>query len=181
MTPDQLNNDLASRLGCSPLGFAGLYRWMHSENWFHLMKTDKTEVVPRGLLFAVEPVYIHRKMVELEDTWLLAHWHDSMSERQWVAEHGTKLLWPREGYYSPTNIVLSAGEAPTQTSNDQAVYLIRKQDEKTFADLAGDGERIENLKERRETSKISDRIDDSVSAFCNIPGSRSGHVSFGGV
>lgn len=179
MTPEQLNEDLGRRLGRNPLG-QPLYAWMHSERFTHLMKVEgETEVVERNGLFLVEPVYRHRKMCpELEDTWILAHWHEPISQFAWEQQYGSSLLWPREGYYSPTNILLSPGEAPTQTSNDQSVYLIRKQSEKTMADHLADGERIVERKETRQKNVVSDRIDDSIPAFCNIPGTRSAHVSF---
>ena len=178
MTPEQLNEDLANRLGRNPAA-EGLYCWMHSDRWMHLMKTDRTEEkrLPSGL-YAIEPVYEYRKMiVDRDDTWVLAHWHAPCSQYEW--EHTNPgLLWPRAGYYAPTNILLSPGEQPTQTSNDQSVFLIKKQAAKTMADLVAESNEIVERKDRRYETMVSDRIDDSVSAFCNIPGTRSAHVSF---
>jgi hypothetical protein len=213
MTPDQLNTDLANRLGRNPLGHP-LYRWQHSENYMHLMRVNKTteamigEALYRDInsrtsyhedqaniwlddedsrIKIIEPAegillvggeYVWRKMCDLENTWILTHWHDPMSQFAWEQTHGGALLWPREGYYSPTNIVLGPGEEITQTSNDQAVYLIKKQDEKTFADHMADGEKIVEKRESRDKAKVSDIVDDSCSAFSNIPGTRSAHVQF---
>lgn len=177
MTPEQLNIDIGNRLGRNPLG-KPMYMWINSDNFFHLMKVDReTETVNVNGLFFVQPKYRQRLMCpELQNTWILAHWHGAMNQRQWEATYGPSLLWPREGYYSPTNIVLAPGEEVTQTSNDQAVYLIKKQAEKTYADHVADGERLVAKKEQRQVDQISDRIDDSVSAFCNVPGTRSAHV-----
>lgn len=176
MTLDELNNDLANRLGRNPHD-QGNYRWMHSDTWMHLMKTGVREI-RLGSLIALEPVYEPRKMmIDEHDTWVLAHWHAPLSQFTW--EHQNPgLLWPREGYYAPTNILLEAGQRPTPTDNEKVIALIRKQGEKTMADFVEESNRLEERKEKRYQDCVSDKIDDSVSAFCNIPGTRSAHVSF---
>jgi len=177
MTPEQANLDLELRLGRNPLG-RGLYRWMHSDNWWHLMKIQgETKTVERFGLYIVEPVYRYRRMVDLENTWILAHWHGNIGQDKWEREY-PNLLWPREGYYAPTNILLAPGEEITETSNDQAVYLIKMQRERTMPDLLAESEAMAEKKDRDHRNLVADQIDDSVSAFANVPGTRSAHVSF---
>lgn len=176
MTIEKLNDDLADRLGRNPQR-EGHYKWMYSEHWMHLMKTG-TQEVQHGIIIALEPRFEPRKMlIDVEDTWALAHWHPPCPQFQWECEN-PRLLWPREGYYAPTNIMCAPGQRPEQSDNDKVVILIKQQAAKSMADLIAEGEALVARKDKRHADYVSDSIDNHVSAFCNIPGTRSAHVSF---
>lgn len=176
MTIEPLNDLLGDRLGRNPLG-EPLYKWFHSDSWFHFMKTDTTPV-RHGAVFLVEPTFEPRKMVTAVDTWILGHWHQPEPRHEWERKYGTGLLWPREGYYSPTNVQMQRGEFPSIHTTEEVITGIRRHREKTFADFYQDGEDILAHREAAEKSKRYDIIDDAVTAFGNDPGKRNGSVSF---
>jgi hypothetical protein len=166
----KLDEKLADMLGRSPNG-RPLYRWFYSDSWFHIMNLDEC----RGGRLE------ERKMVLLDDVWILGHWHEPLTRSQWEAMHGLKLLWSENGLYTPTNITLREGEFPTMDTTDQIIAVIRKHRTKTFDDFYQDGERIIERREKAAEARRSDIIDDACTAFGNDPGTRNGNVSFGGV
>lgn len=180
MNLSELNKILGDRLGRNPKG-EPYYKWINSNDFFHLMrKLDDFEEArsESGLLVLIQPKYVERKMCpDLDNIWMIAHWHPGMSKWEWETKYGGDLLWPRDGYYAPTNIVLGPGEQPSHSTTEQVVYLVKKQAQKTFADHLRDSERIVERRDKHLVDQISDQIDEDTTAFANVPGTRSGHVS----
>jgi hypothetical protein len=163
----KLDQKLGDLLGRNPRG-EPLYRWFYSEAWLHLMnlgdwRGSRTE---------------HRKMVSLEDVWLIGHWHPPLTRSEWERQYGLKLLWPENGLYVPTNVTLAEGEFPTMDTTDQIIATIRKHRTKSYEDFYRDGEAIIARREKAAESVRSDIIDDACTAFGNDPGTRSSSVSF---
>lgn len=178
VTPEQLNKILGDRLGKNPAG-APLYKWVNSDHFFHLMRKldDFEERRSENGLVLIEPKYVHRKMVEADDIWLLAHWHAPESQYSWEMKYGPNLLWPREGFYAPVDVYLEPGTVPSMAVTEQVIEMVRHNRSKTYADHLADGDRIVERREKRQRDLISDIIDNETSAFCAVPGSK-GHVSF---
>ncbi len=166
----KLDQKLGDLLGRNPLN-EPLYRWFYSESWFHLMNMGHT----RGARLE------QRKMVSLNDVWLLGHWHPPLSRSAWELQYGLKLLYPSNGYYSPTNLTLVEGDFPSMNATDEFIQAIRRNQAKSFADHLADGERIIARREHAAESRREDIIDDACTAFGNDPGKRNGNVSFGGI
>lgn len=175
-----LNKRLGDLLGRNPHN-EPLYRWLYSETFMHWMKDIggyKEVIQPSGII-TMEPIYIERKMCpSLIKTWVIGHWHDAGSESEWLALYGTKGLWPRKGYYTPTNAWGERGQLPTHGLTDKLIEIVRMQRAKTAADIRAEGLRLVESEEKADRNERADIIGDAMTPFMSVPGVRGGHVSF---
>jgi hypothetical protein len=176
----ELNKRLGDSLGRNPFG-EPLYMWFHSESWFHWMRdiSGYREVKKPSGIYAMEPIYVERKMCpNMNDMWVVGHWHDPGDENSWNKNYGSDALFPRRGYYTPSSACQVPGQLPTQTQTDDLIWMVRKQRAKTQADVYQEGVDAVEAKERSNDSKRKDIIGDAMTAFMSVPGKRGGHVSF---
>jgi len=219
----RMNDRIGASLGRNPHG-EPLYKWVHSEDFWHWMRDisgydevfhpfdpvedkqtvaahevamaeyraaelawdyDRDEngpvcpVLKRNGIVTMEPIYKRRKMMpHYTDVWLIAHWHESESEANWRIKYGADALWPREGYWTPVNAWAEQGQLPTETMTDKFIELVKIRRAMTSADLAKEGQDIQDRIDRHREAVQDDIIADAVPAFGAIPGSRDCGVSF---
>lgn len=182
MTKSQLshlNNRLARDLGRSPTGLP-LLKWAFSEDLTHPMRVPGFDMVdsPGGIAVA-QPRYEVRKMNPFFDhQWVVCRWEAPIPEDEWLAVFGTQMVWPRAGEYYPTNVALPRGAEPNITWTERVIEAERERRGKTFRDHEAEIDQGLALQERRTRGRISDIVSDAMTAFGNVPGTRSGGVSF---
>jgi hypothetical protein len=177
----RLNDLLGAELGRNPYG-EPLYRWDYADDLMHWRRKGAAYnmvQIPGSPLILAEPEYEQVRLCPwLSEQYALTLWTAPSPEAQWRATFGDKLLWPRRGYYMPTNIALDREEAPTIPITWEVIDTIRKQRQKTFADHVADGERALDYEERAKAAEARDAVADAMTAFGNVPGKRGGHVAF---
>lgn len=189
----KLNERIGDCLGRNPHGDP-LYRWIHSEGYFHWMRDisgyeERLVKVKGGAwvkfkgkrykgFISMEPVYRERKMMpHFEDVWLIQHWHEAESEASWRIKYGSDALWPRMGYWTPVNAWAERGQLPTESLTDKIIEIVRKRRAMTAQEIYREGERELEAIDRHVDNTRAAIIDDACTAFGAIPGSRSGGVS----
>ncbi len=176
----KLNERIGACLGRNPAG-EPLYKWVYSEDYFHWMRdiTGYQEVKQPGGFITMEPIYKRRKMVpHMEDTWMIAHWHEADPEYAWRIKYGSDALWPREGYWTPVNAWAERGQLPDDSLTDKIIELVSKYRAISGQEIYDEAEQAVDAQERAEDNLRKDIIDDACTAFGAIPGSRSGSTSF---
>lgn len=110
--------------------------------------------------------------------WTIAYLEPPVSRETWIAEHGTDVPWPAQGYYRPIdNITRHIELLPDEDSSAQAAYNIRHHldlDLKDFVEIEEAATAKRNAAFKQE---VSDMVDDATPAFGNNPGGK-GSVSF---
>lgn len=176
-----LNDLLGAELGRNPHG-ESLYRWDLSDDLDHWRRKPATYAmvqIPGSPLILAEPEYEKVPLCPwLISQYVLTLWTAPTPESQWRATFGDKLLWPRRGYYMPTNIALEREGCPTVDLTNEVIGTIRQQRKKTFADHVADTERALDYEEKSNKILRNDAIADMMTAFGNIPGKRGGSVAF---
>jgi len=110
--------------------------------------------------------------------WTIAYLEPPVSREAWIAQHGTDIPWPAQGYYRPIdNITSHIDLMPDEHMTARAAYNIRHHLEFTFKDWVEMGEEQQAKKDRDYRNEVADMVDDATPAFGNNPGGK-GSVSF---
>jgi|SRR5581483_4652674 len=119
----------------------------------------------------------------LGGVWVLCQWiRPLMSPEQWAREFDGRYPYPAEGMFHPhTETALSPGNVPDERLTQNYIRVIDLQMSTTFAEqLIAVEDDLARDKERNELEWV-EYVQDQNPAFSNpSPGSRGGHVSFGG-
>lgn len=172
-------------------GFAS-YQWQFSENLFFPFRKGTEwdyQANEAGILIAV-PVFELKKMVPwCHRQWILCRFVPPPSETRWKNQFGSKVDYPRNGYYAPTNVELDSGISPWDCDSGSAsitdilIKMAANDRAKTAAQLDSEGEAILAKREAALDQRRSDMIEDLLIPFPNsphVPGTRGGPISFGG-
>ena len=134
--------------------------------------------MPSGLIVQ-QPIYKRRKMMpHYNDVWLIAHGHEADNEVSWRIKYGADALWPREGYWTPVDAWAEQGQPPVETMTDRFIELVKIRRAMTQADIAKEGQDIQDRIDRHADSEQDAAFGDAVPAFAALPGSRSSSTSF---
>lgn len=178
-----LNDLLGSELGRTPYGEPH-YKWAWSEDLTHYRRMENMAYVqvPGSPIILAEPTYEMVKLCpSLHRQYVILHWSQPISQDAWLAEFGSKLQWPARGEYYPTNMCLGYEEHPDIDVTWDAIGKVKAERNKTFADhIAADDAALARV-EKANNDLVLDDLKDTLTAFGNIPGKRSGGVSFGGI
>ena len=175
-----MNERIGASLGRNPHG-EPLYKWVHSEDFWHWMRdiTGYKQVTQPSGLIVMEPIYKRRKMMpHYHDVWIIAHWHEADNEVSWRIKYGADALWPREGYWTPVDAWAEQGQLPTETMTDKFIELVKIRRSMTQADIAKEGQDIQDRIDRHAESEQDAAFADAVPAFAALPGSRSSSTSY---
>lgn len=164
-TLERLNKRLADTRGRNPHG-QPVYRWFRSCDLLYPCRNAAGN-------------YEQLRQVD-DDCYVIGMWSAPMPESEWRAQF-PDIGYPHQGMYYATDIMLRQGHEPTDSRTDEVAGLIKSSELKTFRDCLDEIEASRGKREKANASIISDVIDDSVTAFGNLPGSRGGSVSFGGI
>lgn len=136
-------------------------------------------VLNRKGFVTMDPEYIERKMCpQFKDVWLVAHWHPPQPEHIWYKLYGSDAIWPRKGFYNQTNAWAEIGQLPTDSLTDKFIEIVRRQQSMTAQAQYEEAARKFDAIDRDADRQREDMIDDACTAFGNLPGTRSGGVSF---
>ena len=176
----KMNERIGASLGRNPHG-EPLYKWVHSEDFWHWMRDItgyESVTMPSGLIVQ-QPIYKRRKMMpHYHDVWLIAHWHEADNEVSWRIKYGADALWPREGYWTPVDAWAEQGQLPTETKTDKFIELVQIRRAMTQADIAKEGQDIQDRIDKHAEDEQDAAFGDAVPAFGALPGSRSSSTSF---
>lgn len=169
------------------------YRWEFSENLYFPHRKEPLEydyVANDAGIIMAQPVFELKKMCpRLNRQWVLCRFMEPCSETAWKNIFGSKVEWPRNGYYAPTNVELDESISPWDTDSaytsmtDMLIGMITHDRNKSIREWNDEGERIVEYREKDLDRQRSDQIDDLIFPYPNsphIPGQRGGPVSFGG-
>jgi hypothetical protein len=164
---EHLNRILADNAGRTPQGDP-MFKWVEARNLRHAVQTgqDTYDWVP-----AIDG-----------ERWVLAKWQAPPDKDEWDRMFRGALPYPRRGEYVPTDVKLREGFEPNEWVTGEAVNMVNTARALNYkGHLRSIQERLERIDEGKRR-RMSDCIDDAITAFSNpFPGSRGGHVSFGGI
>jgi hypothetical protein len=173
------NKLLGAELGLNPYG-EPRYKWLETTDISHHMYRDDQWVRSKDShLYINQPEY---KKLEFfaqmfGKRWLLGIWMFT-PEPEWRQMFGNKIVWSSRGNYWPTNLIMLEGKRPTISITEEIIQRYRRQQEVIASgELDQRFEAEEERKDRALYNTIHDIIDDSLTAFGNDPGKRSGGVS----
>lgn len=200
----RLNDRLGRSLGKNPHD-EPLYKWVHSEDFWHWMmdhngykevftpvkggprvhvdgaligKRPGRKYARKGV-FAMEPTYTKRKMCpQFTDTWVMAKWQRPPLEGVWRTMYGSLVMWPRTGMYTIANAWCERGQLPCDGLTDRFIEIVSRYRAKTAADIRKEGEDADEYEDKEASRLRKDIIEDAMTAHLAIPGSRAGSVSF---
>lgn len=164
-TLKRLNTRLADLRGRNPHGWP-IYRWFHSSELTYPCRTS-------------ERTYEHFRQLD-DDQWVIAKWEPSPSLEHWKAQF-PDLGYQPQGQYYVTDMMLAPGMEPNDTLTDSIAGAIKINGTKSFRDFLDEIEGRREKRERSFQSKVEDFVDDACAAYDHMPGTRGGHVSFGGI
>ncbi|HWR49922.1 MAG TPA: hypothetical protein VN428_02375 [Bryobacteraceae bacterium] len=163
----RLNGFLADNAGRNPHG-EPMFQWIESRRLLYPVQTGIDT-------FDFEP------QVDGE-RWVLAKWVAPPSRPVWDGMFHGALPYPQRGEYVATDLTLKPGFEPTEWVTSEALGMIQRARSLNYQG------HLRNLQDRQERQdkdrrrRISDCIDDCMTAFKNpFPGKRGGHVAYGGV
>jgi hypothetical protein len=170
------NELLGRELGRNPHGDP-LYKWEHGSNLVHYRHTgDNMQKV--GNLYLPRPSYVPVPAYpHLNDRWMLAFW-TFLPEDEWLAAFGNKMLWSKQGNYYPTNAICKVGKVPNYDYTQELIAKIQLQRNTPVSKYEEEWANEEERRDRAVFNTIHDVISDSLTAYGNDPGKRSGGVSF---
>lgn len=181
------NRRLALALGMNPHD-EPLYKWIWANTWLHLMR-DISGHEPKAQesgLIVMCPIYIARTMIPNisdpksphRDRWAIGHWHTCGPEAFWRVNFGSDVMWSNKGFYTPTDIFSQQGQTPDSKVTDDLIVRVKQFRAMTLADTREHFAAQATQIEKDKSNLRKDMIGDALTAFGNIPGSRSGSVSF---
>jgi hypothetical protein len=184
------------RIAHGETGGKANYIWEFSENLYFPFKKEPPEwdhVANQATgLIEVKAVFEQKKMCPLlSRQWVLCRFIAPPSETHWKNTFGTKVEYPRTGYYAPTNVELDPEVAPWDTDangaslTDMVIGMAARDRDRTVREWNEQGEEILARSERAKDAEMDRIIDDAcyipfVDNSPHIPGKRGGSVSFGG-
>ncbi len=179
----RLNNQF-EKFGRNPHGDLNI-KWSHtSELVYYIEKgrgsMDKADWKRSGSLFVADFKYERHSWAETGHgpVWILSIWQPPIPLDQWLAQVGHAFPYPARGEYAPfENIALDPGQEPNGFWTQQAVirldYELGNTPRETVEAMLND-----YRKQWQSTmNEIKDDIDDTLTAFGKIPGSKDSGVS----
>lgn len=182
----RLNNKFGEAFGFGPLG--PKYQWIFTPDCSYWMwRRDSLVQLPQSRnpdgtfaaagLFVPSPQYERLSWADrIGVRWVLSVWKMPVSETEWTDKHGYSVPWPAKGEMQLIeNIVLDVGppaQEPDDDLTEQAIWAVRKDLEKSFADFKEQGDKILADQHREAKRLIDDEIDDMD--LYHIPGTRGG-------
>jgi hypothetical protein len=176
---DALSEKHFLRFGRTPTGDLK-FKWMRTDEMFGLFKRGHNEEQTPGGLYIAVSKYEKRSFVDMYGrAWTVAKWNAPIRQGQWLAEFGTEVPWPREGFYHPIENVMRHIDLPPDdaVSEIAAAALARHlkiTPREHYESVIGD------LKEESDEKKREWRefVDDITPAFGNETIGGKGNVSF---
>lgn len=170
------------------------YKWEFSESLYFPMRKEPLEydyVANEAGIIMAQPIYVMKLQAPyLHRQWVLCRFMAPPSETQWKNTYGSKVEYPKSGYYAATNAALDEGIYPWDQSpegatfTDAAIRIATKDRNKSVAELDAEGEEIISKRERVTEQLREDMLGELLFSFPNsdhIPGKRGGGVVFGGL
>ncbi len=156
-----------------------MYKWVHTSTLIHHRFTGYKEARAPGQVtvtllpqYTAVPAYPH-----LGQRWLLAKW-EAKDGSEWLSLYGNKLLWPQNGDYYPTSLILKPGKSPTLEVTEELIARIKHHMTKTEADFEAEAIAEVQARDKSVRDRHYDILMDSLTAYGNDPGKRNGGVSF---
>lgn len=182
----QLNRKHFALFGFNPFG--GLnYQWMRATELHFLIEPTETSMVqtPAGLWVPGELQYERHSWGEMRgadgkplgNSWVMAHWVAPISEAAWKTKYQNKAPWPKHGEYAPIENWVCRRDEDLENESAHAEFALRQHLSKTYDDFLEDATAAAQKVKRDEREEFGDFVDDAMTAFGNIPGSRSTGVS----
>lgn len=159
-------------------------RWFRSGDLYYHVPGDMEDVqMPSGIWVRVQKYIRHSWEKALGPCYVLAMWQPpELSRDQWALAYGSRAPYPVNGEYRVIeNVTLPFETPPTLAHSALVKECLRLQKERTFTELLEASERAAENVNKDVEREFGDWVDDSMTAFGNIPGSRSTGVSFGGI
>jgi len=120
----------------------------------------------------------------LGNVWVLCQWQrPGMSEAEWHSHFGGRFAYPRNGmYHAHEEAALPYRVFPTEALTDRYIRALdRQMSTSLIQQLCDVNQQLADDKERAYVEWV-EKVQDSNPAFSNFaPGTRGGHVSYGGV
>lgn len=120
----------------------------------------------------------------LGKVWVLTQWQKpGMSEQEWRKQFGDRFPYPLNGmHHAHCETALPPGQIPTERLTQNYIWALDQQMSQSFEQqLSAVNAEMAEDKERDYVEWV-DKVQDSNPAFSNpAPGSRGGHVSYGGI
>lgn len=178
----RLNRILADNLGRTPYGHP-LYKWVQNQELKYPRKKSEEWVLRNGIHVAAreyewEPQMPHIGRLQ----WVLAKWIPPGTMETWVDSYGNGAGYPSQGLYYCTDIILRPEHDPSELATSDAIGKV-----KAFRSAFGAREiTLQDVIDRQRAAEARDRLasENEIDAylasklFLNIPGTRSGSVSF---
>lgn len=169
--------------GCSLYNLP-LFKWERTSN-MHYMFADPDNLLESPILlpsgvYACKTKYERHCWAEhMGDVWCIAHWvRPSMTEAEWVGQHGTQFAFQGKGYYRPVEgTQLTPGREPTIELTELAIECIREQIGKSLAEFTLELKAKQAMAAAERERVIGDMVDDAMPAFLGVPGAKD-DVSF---
>jgi len=136
-------------------------------------RTDSGLLVPTPNYVPV-PAYPH-----LGNRWALCMWQ-FRSQADWLARFGTSMIWPNNGEYYITDMIMIEGKSPTIDATEEIIRRVKYNRSITITQLEESDQQKDEYEERSIYNKIFEQVDDALTAFGNDPGKRNSGISFGG-
>jgi hypothetical protein len=163
----RLNGFLADNAGRTPHG-EPMFKWIASRDLLYPIQTgtDTFEYAPQ-----VDG-----------DRWVLAKWVAPPTKPEWESMFHGALPYPQRGEYVATDLALKPGMEPTEWVTGEAVGMVQRARALNYRGHLRNLQEMHDKRERDRKRRISDCIDDAITAFKNpFPGRRGGFISFGGI
>lgn len=183
----QLNRQYFSEFGYNPFG--GLnFQWMRATDLHFMIEPSETSTVlsPGGIWIPGEMQYERHTWGEMRgadgeplgDCWIMANWKATIPEKEWIAKFGHIAPWPKHGEYAPIENWICRRDEDLERESAHAAYALRQHLGKTFNDFLEESTAAAKKVAEDERNQFGDFVEDSMTAFGNIPGSRSTGISF---
>jgi hypothetical protein len=163
----RLNGLLADNAGRTPHG-EPMFKWAFSRELLYPEQTGAD-------------TYEYAPQVEGE-RWVLAKWVAPPSKAEWNSMFHGALPYPQCGEYVATDLALKPGMEPTEWVTQEALGMLQRARALNYKGHLRNLQEMQEKREREHKRRISDCIDDAITAFKNpFPGRRGGFISFGGI
>jgi hypothetical protein len=138
------------------------------------------------LISVMEPHYVVEPLLPtIRNRYVLCVWIAAQSFEEWRKQFDDTMEWPKGGEYFPvstahTTAYLDVGKVPTKDQTWQVIRWVREDKDKALTffqalDVYADNDRA---RIKAEQEKAMHTLDNILPAYDNIPGTRSGPISF---
>lgn len=136
---------------------------------------------------AAEPIFEIRKTDRrLTNQWVMCCQQPLPSRELWLALYGTQLLYPSHGAWAPVStedrvLAMPPGTVPGEVYTQAIINGRRYSREIPDGDVLTAHDDWERKQEASRKHELRDRIVEHLPISLNVPGTRGGSISWGGV